>query len=73
MRLIDADKSLDMLFRADLDYESMGGVNYCIDKIEEQPTAYDIEKEHYTPSSTAGDYGPSNPWQAPGMSERDFF
>lgn len=31
------------------------------------------EKEHYTPSSTAGDYGPSNPWQAPGMSERDFF
>ena len=26
----------------------------------------------YTPSSTAGDYGPGNPWDAPGMSIRDF-
>ena len=25
-----------------------------------------------TPSSTAGDYSPSNPWDAPGMSMRDF-
>ena len=25
-----------------------------------------------TPSSTAGDYGPGNPWDAPGMSIRDF-
>ncbi|MGE4353534.1 MAG: hypothetical protein AB7D36_05570 [Oscillospiraceae bacterium] len=32
---------------------------------------YDDE-EHYTPSSTYGDYGPSNPWDAPGMSVRDF-
>jgi hypothetical protein len=24
------------------------------------------------PSSTAGDYSPSNPWDAPGMSVRDF-
>lgn len=31
----------------------------------------DFEK-FYTPSSTNGDYGPSNPWDAPGMSERDF-
>lgn len=29
-------------------------------------------EERYTPSSTAGDYGPSNPWDAPGMSIRDF-
>lgn len=28
--------------------------------------------EYYTPSSTAGDYSPSNPWNAPGMSVRDF-
>lgn len=27
---------------------------------------------HRTISSTAGDYGPSNPWDAPGMSVRDF-
>lgn len=26
----------------------------------------------YCPSSTAGDYSPSNPWNAPGMSIRDF-
>lgn len=26
----------------------------------------------YTPSSTNGDYSPSNPWDAPGMSVRDF-
>jgi hypothetical protein len=27
---------------------------------------------HYTPSSTNGDYSPSNPWDAPGMSISDF-
>ena len=30
------------------------------------------EDEEYMPSSTARDYGPSNPWDAPGMSVRDF-
>ncbi len=30
------------------------------------------EEEEYTPSSTGGDYSPSNPWDAPGMSMRDF-
>ena len=30
------------------------------------------EEEEYTPSSTRGDYGPSNPWDAPGMSISDF-
>lgn len=28
--------------------------------------------EQYIPSSTAGDYGPGNPWDAPGMSIHDF-
>ena len=28
--------------------------------------------DEYTPSSTRGDYSPSNPWDAPGMSIRDF-
>lgn len=32
---------------------------------------YQSDKEYYT-SCTAGDYGPSNPWDAPGMSIRDF-
>lgn len=31
-----------------------------------------LYEEHYTSSSTARDYGPSNPWDAPGMSIRDF-
>lgn len=33
---------------------------------------YDDEEEDYTPSATNGDYSPSNPWDAPGMSIRDF-
>ena len=28
--------------------------------------------DEYTPSATAGDYSPGNPWDAPGMSIRDF-
>jgi hypothetical protein len=28
--------------------------------------------EEYTSSATNGDYSPSNPWDAPGMSIRDF-
>ena len=31
----------------------------------------DIE-DYYTPSSSRGDYGPSTPWDAPGMSVSDF-
>ncbi len=30
------------------------------------------DEEDYTPSSTMGDYGPGNPWDAPGMSIWDF-
>ena len=32
----------------------------------------DDDDEYYTPSATARDYSPSNPWDAPGMSIRDF-
>ena len=32
----------------------------------------DYDEEDYVPSSTNGDYSPSNPWDAPGMCERDF-
>lgn len=38
---------------------------------EEEPP-YDYEDRYYTPSSTNGDYSPSNPWDAPGMSINDF-
>ena len=30
------------------------------------------DEEEYIPSSTYGDYGPNNPWNAPGMSVNDF-
>lgn len=32
----------------------------------------DEEEYHNIRSSTNGDYGPSNPWNAPGMSVKDF-
>lgn len=31
-----------------------------------------LKEERYAPSATNGDYGPSAPWNAPGMSIRDF-
>ena len=31
-----------------------------------------FEDEEYVPSAENGDYGPSNPWDAPGMSLKDF-
>ena len=31
-----------------------------------------FDDEDYIPSSTYRDYGPSNPWDAPGMSIKDF-
>ena len=30
------------------------------------------DDDEYVPSSTNGDYSPSNPWDAPGMSVSDF-
>lgn len=44
-------------------------INY--EELESESTEY-WEDEYYTPSCTAGDYSPSNPWNAPGMSIRDF-
>lgn len=32
----------------------------------------DFEDDEYIPSSTNGDYSPSNPWDAPGMTIWDF-
>lgn len=39
----------------------------------EVPEGFEEEnEEEYTPSSTGGDYSPSSPWDAPGMSVSDF-
>ena len=36
-------------------------------------TEYTLEElGEYIPSAENGDYSPSNPWDAPGMSKRDF-
>ena len=44
--------------------------NNC-DKYEEGTPAC-LEEDEYCPSATHGDYSPSSPWDAPGMSIRDF-
>lgn len=33
---------------------------------------FEWDKEEYIPSATMGDYGPSNPWDAPGCSIKMF-
>ena len=33
---------------------------------------FEDDEDDYIPSSTNGDYSPSNPWDAPGMSTKDF-
>ena len=44
-------------------------------EVEQGPTittAIDDDNQYATPSSTDGDYSPSHPWNAPGMSASDF-
>ena len=47
---------------------------YCGLGVDEDSYDEDDElfEEEYIPSSTRRDYGPSNPWDAPGMSVKDF-
>lgn len=52
---------------ADTDEEEIETAEKCSRYVEESE-----EEERYCPSSTGGDYGPGNPWDAPGMSIRDF-
>ncbi len=64
-------------------FAAFGGYDYCMDyemsdntvKTAAECPRYEKEDEEeteYCPSSTAGDYSPSCPWNAPGMSIRDF-
>lgn len=43
-----------------------------VEEAEKFPMEYPDEEEYYTPSATRGDYSPSCPWNAPGMSIHDF-
>jgi len=47
----------------------MDEVNGDTEACEDFEQSYD---DKYCPSSTKRDYSPSNPWDAPGMSIRDF-
>jgi hypothetical protein len=51
-------------------------VGYTKEEIVEELLSCNFDDEYnadaYCPSSTNGDYSPSNPWDAPGMSIRDF-
>ena len=63
-------------------YRCWSGYNYCLDYEMGNCDAKDTNcpnyepetetDEHDCPSATAGDYSPSNPWDAPGMSVKDF-
>lgn len=55
----------------DLDIEAHDILNVCLDS-ENWLEDMDDEGELYTRSSYHGDYSPGNPWDAPGMSIRDF-
>lgn len=47
-------------------------IEFNIEVDEEEVEFADDEDDDYTPSSTNGDYSPSNPWDAPGMKMSDF-
>lgn len=56
-----------------LDYEMATNDEECIEAAKNCPRyVLEDEEEYYCPSATAGDYSPSSPWNAPGMSIRDF-
>jgi hypothetical protein len=58
------EKSMECEFDfSDGEITETGYVIECVDEFED---------EDYVPSSTNGDYSPSNPWDAPGMSIKDF-
>lgn len=42
------------------------------DEADKEQEYGEIGDYHYIPSATAGDYSPSHPWDAPGMSIHDF-
>ena len=44
---------------------------FDIDGVRSDNDGY-FDEDEYVPSSANGDYGPSNPWDAPGMSIHDF-
>jgi len=65
-------------------YEHWGDYEYCMDyemssdhvETAKECSRYEYDDgeddDYYCPSATHGDYSPSSPWNAPGMSISDF-
>lgn len=61
------------MFKSLLAEHGLETVNLCQNFVSDYEEYLDPDYDsHYTPSATAGDYSPSNPWNAPGMSVHDF-
>lgn len=56
----------------DLVPKELDELDFLDDDDDDNDAEYDYEEDDYTPSATRGDYSPSNPWDAPGMSIHDF-
>lgn len=54
------------------EYDECYTESFTIPVLTESEDDDEDEDEPYTPSSACGDYGPGNPWDAPGMSIHDF-
>lgn len=68
-----ATKFKDALYEADEEYASDFVEQECFEnEMEWLGIENNGEDEEYIPCSENGDYSPSNPWDAPGMSIRDF-
>lgn len=52
-------------------FYATSAINFEMDHEEYEDHLFD-DDDYYTPSATRGDYSPSHPWDAPGMSIRDF-
>lgn len=65
---IDLDEWIEYLKKPEPETDFEEDIDQEIKYLEE-----DLEREQqYTPSCTAHDYSPSNPWDAPGMCISDF-
>lgn len=61
------------MFKSLLKRHGFETVHLCENFVEDYEEYLDPDCDsHYTPSATAGDYSPSCPWNAPGMSIHDF-
>lgn len=71
--LIEDDEEEAYRYMADVAELSDAEAEYFgLDMKQYREAAGDDDDNHTAPSSTGSDYGPANPWDAPGMSASDF-